>query len=39
LTDAGSDPAALRFAWNMFVKAGDPANADVMYSFSPASLH
>ena len=28
-TEAGSDPAALRFAWNVFVEAGDPASVDV----------
>ena len=28
-SETGSDPAALRFAWNIFVEAGDPASADV----------
>ncbi len=27
-TEAASDPAALRFAWSLFVEAGDPANTD-----------
>jgi uncharacterized protein len=27
--EAGQDPAALRFNWNIFVQAGDPQNADV----------
>lgn len=26
--ESGGDPAALRFAWNIFVQAGDPANAN-----------
>jgi secreted PhoX family phosphatase len=26
--EAGQDPASLRFAWNIFVQAGDPANTD-----------
>jgi uncharacterized protein len=28
-TEENRDPAALRFSWNIFVEAGDPANADV----------
>jgi uncharacterized protein len=28
-TESNRDPAALQFAWNIFVEAGDPANVDV----------